>query len=158
MRLPSNSFETTSALAERKEQPSSITPMQDHASKGYALYTESDLGCKTWRLWQKKHLKSSVLFGPSSNLGWIPPSQQVDRYEAHAKNCVSCSGALKNARLIDKFAVIIAFLPFVLSQSLPARLAGIALFGIIKICAGKVIRAILGPERGEATSAAQFPS
>lgn len=104
-------------------------------------------------------MKESKIFGPadSSSLTWLGRAEQVDRYEAHTKNCVSCSEAFQNAQKVNKYSILLALIPLALNTSSKLRVLGVLLYLISKFLSEKVIRATTGPVLGEATSAAQFP-
>ena len=127
--------------------------------KGYILATDSDLGCKTWRLWWNKHMKDSSVFGPANanQLQWLPLSKQINRYESHTKYCVSCKNTLNNINLMKKYSIFLIILPLVFNRNIFTRVAGLISYTLTNIIGDKIKKAILGPERGDAISAAQFP-
>jgi hypothetical protein len=101
-------------------------------------------------------MNSSKAFGPADSIEWLPPEQQLDRYEAHVKHCSSCSGTLAKSKVMDRFSIIFALLPLAFSKSVLAKCLGFFLFLAVKLVSRKIINSMLGPQRGERTSAAQF--
>ena len=84
----------------------------------YVMPTQSDTGTRVFRQWWRKHMMGSPAFGePTEPLTWLSHEEQLDRYEAHAQSCKSCSGALKNAQLAKKLAPFVSLFFLALAPS-----------------------------------------
>ena len=86
----------------------------------------------------------------------IPLEAQLDRYECHAKHCSSCQSALKRAQLAKKLAPFVAIAVAAVARPVWLKACGILLGAGIDNVSERVIKAILGPRRGDLHSAAQF--
>jgi hypothetical protein len=104
-------------------------------------------------------MRDSPIFGTlnNQNIVWESFEQQMDRYDVHIKHCKHCQQALKQSQLINLLAIFTALIPLAMSKTIPIRLTGIALFISIKFITNKIIKSILGPEKGDVISAAQYP-
>ena len=124
----------------------------------YVMTTQSDTGTIAWRKWWKMHMSQSPLFGdPKVAVPWMTRDEQLDRYEGHARHCLSCQGAEKKAQKVKKFAPFLAVLLAAIAPNRVLKVLGLAVAVIVNEIAERVIRAILGPKNGDITSAAQFP-
>jgi phenylpropionate dioxygenase-like ring-hydroxylating dioxygenase large terminal subunit len=126
----------------------------------YLMPTDSDTSTRFWRAWWTKHMAASPMFGTPSedSVSNIPLTEQRDWYEGHTKNCKSCKTALQRALKVRKFApYFAAFLAAVLPNAV-TKVFGVVFSVLADFAAGKVIRMTAGAERGEAISAAQFPT
>lgn len=124
----------------------------------YVLTTQSDSGCIAWRKWWRTHMLTSPIFGePSVAIPWMSKEQQVDRYEAHAKQCTSCNGAEKKASFAKKYAPFLGIFLASIAPNAILKTLGIVVALVVHEVAERVRRSILGPARGAITSAAQFP-
>ena len=134
-------------------KPDSHSPV----GKKYVMTTQSDTGARAWRTWWAKHMVESPIFGePKVPLPWISREDQLNRYENHAKYCSSCRGALANA---DKLKKIVPFLAVFLAAVAPTILLKFLAVGVaygVNEAAESVRKGILGPDRGDVSSAAQF--
>ena len=125
----------------------------------YVMPTASDSGTRLWRQWWRRHMADSPVFGePRSRLAWLSRAEQLDRYEAHTKHCTSCLGALANARRAKALAPFAALLLLALAPSTLLRVLAVAIGLAVDHLAGRVVRAMLGPQRRDVYSAAQFPA
>jgi len=133
--------------------------VKSSASLPYILPTESDNGPRLFRLWWNKHLKESLVFGPSSadKLNWIPIADQRNRFENHVKSCKDCQMTLSKAEAVRKWLPFVAVTGLALSRTLQHRLFVAALFSVSSFATSKIIKAINGPDMTEKVSAAQFP-
>ena len=149
-----NSFLDPNTVEEGSDNKNIVSKVGDQ----YVLTTQSDTGCLAWRKWWRTHMMTSPIFGePSVAIPWMTKEQQVDRYEAHAKQCSSCNGALKKASFAKKYAPFLGiFLASIAPNTILKTLGIIIALGVYEL-AEKVRRNILGPVRGAIISAAQFP-
>jgi len=125
----------------------------------YVMPSSSDLGVRAWRTWWAKHLSLSPVFGPARDLVPISVEKQVDRWEQHTKDCVSCRVARENAHKAKQiFAPLVALLFLAVGKNVLVRLLGVASFFAIHKVADMVLRLVEGPSKGEGTSASRIPS
>lgn len=166
----SNRFFDTDVWVHDQErtQRSGVNPFLSQAVSGdttsqvgkkYVLTTQSDTGSRAWRIWWAKHMVESPVFGePKVSVSWMSRESQLDRYENHAKHCSSCRGALDNASTVKKLVPFLAiFLAFIAPNTIIMML-GIAFSLIVNEAAELTISSILGPDKGDVSSAAQFPT
>ena len=125
----------------------------------YVMPTASDAGTRLWRQWWRRHLAESPVFGePRRRLAWLSRAEQLDRYEAHVKHCKHCLGALANAQRAKALAPFASLLLLALAPSALLRVLAVAVGFAADHIATRVMRAMLGPQRGDVHSAAQFPT
>lgn len=133
------------------------TPVVGEVAKKYVMTTESDLAPRLYRTWWNKHIIQSPLFGqPKVAVPWISNKSQLDRYEAHAKHCTSCQGALKNSFSIQKYAPYLAIFLAVIAPNRILKILGVIATFLVNEVAGRVIGAVMGYKKGEFSSASQF--
>jgi phenylpropionate dioxygenase-like ring-hydroxylating dioxygenase large terminal subunit len=144
-----------SFLPQNTEQDDTISLV----GKKYVLTTQSDTSSRAWRIWWSKHMVESPVFGePKVPLTWISRESQLDRYENHAKHCSSCRGALDKASTIKKLVPFLSIFLASISPNIFFIVLGLSLSIAVNESAEWVIRSILGPKKGEVSSAAQFPT
>ena len=135
-----------------------VETVASRVGQKYVLTTESDLGALAWRKWWRKHMYESPLFGePKGEIPWMTKAEQFDRYDAHAKTCMACKGALTNARTVKKVSPFVALFLAAIAPNKILRILSIALGFFANEVAEKIIKGISGPSIGDITSAAQYP-
>lgn len=146
------------SVAYEVDKISQGTRVMSNVGSKYVMTTQSDTGCIAWRKWWSKHMVDSPIFGePLTAIPWLSKEQQLDRYEAHAKHCTSCNGALKRATFVKKYSPFVAILLSAIAPTAILKIFAVTASLIIYEVAERIRRSILGPERGSITSAAQFP-
>ncbi len=103
-------------------------------------------------------MSQSKVFGPALRPAWVPLFVQFDRYEAHAKYCTACQGALRNAHTVKQLAPLIALTAVAVSMSsVWMGLCEVAVYGVLNWAADRVIQGVLGPVPGvDSVSAAHL--
>jgi hypothetical protein len=81
---------------------------------------------------------------------------QLDRYEAHVRYCRHCQKALKNANIAQTISPYLAAITAVVLPNTPSKVVGIVLSFAMGFIAKTTKGAILGYEKDEKSSAAQF--
>ena len=115
--------------------------------------TSADTGANAFRSWWKKvGLASSPphSFGPASsgNLSRIPRAEYTNPWHMHTKSCSHCQNALRRARKMQKWSLIVGFVTS-LSTNISGRrhlalvIATIAL--AFSSIGNKVVRVLEGP-------------
>lgn len=123
----------------------------------YVMTTESDTGTRAWRKWWQLHMASSPVFGePRTPIPWLSREAQLNRYENHAKYCSSCKGALANANTLKKLIPFLAIAIATIAPTKVLKIVGLVASYFLNEAAEWVRRSILGYQRGEVSSAAQF--
>jgi len=102
-------------------------------------------------------MRKSPFFGENKNPLLMSRAEQLDRYESHAKHCVSCKEALRSAENIKIVSILFALVPLALKTSRKIRVFGILFYFLTYFLTNRIIRGIRGPViPGELTSASQF--
>ena len=148
--------EASESIIEKSPRLGNLKPLEK--KPGYVLLSKiSDQGVTSWRNWWKKSgMEGSSVFGAAKKISAMPFSQQVDRYETHAKYCKSCRNALKYATLINQWSPFVSLLPVALGKTWLTKLLGMFVMAVTHVLSKKVIDAINGPRRGQIISAAQM--
>lgn len=128
----------------------------DSKNEKYYMPTESDTSVKAYRQWWAKHLSLSPVFGPYSDPKYIPIENQLDRFQSHSKHCGFCQDALRKANLVKSASPVVALTVIALTNSFPARIAAILIYGLLNNISDKVIKGVLGPQKLDAYSAAKM--
>ena len=102
-------------------------------------------------------IKSPVFGEPRGPMTWMTKAEQFDRYEAHAKNCMACKGALSKAQTVKKFAPFVALFLAAIAPNKLLRVLSVLLGLGANEVAERIMKGIMGPGRGQVTSAAQMP-
>jgi len=103
----------------------------------YVLATKSDLGPTAFRKWWIKHGFADSppnAFGPASPnslpVRALSRAEQIDPWENHAVNCVSCRGALRGMRRFQKLCAVGAATGAILMRNRPPVAIGLVLAGL----------------------------
>jgi hypothetical protein len=120
------------------------TPIVGEVAKKYVMTTESDIAPRLYRTWWKKHMIGSPLFGqPKVAIPWMNRDSQLDRYEAHAKHCTSCQGALKNSYSVQKYTPFLAVFLAAIAPNRILKVLGVIAAFLINEVAGRIIGTIV---------------
>ena len=77
----------------------------------------------------------------------------MHRFEAHTKNCPSCSKALKFANDLKSYNKYISLAMLIVFKPLVLKLFSVLFYVVTDYIANKLRRAMLGPLEGERVSA-----
>jgi hypothetical protein len=123
----------------------------------YVMPTDSDTGTRYWRKWWTQHMIASPVFGePQGEIAPIPIVEQRNWYDTHAYNCRHCRAALQRAGAVKKWVPYVALFAAILLPKTVQKVVGVVAAMFADMFANKLIRSVLGPQRGELTTAAQF--
>jgi len=92
-----------------------LTLRGEGGDKPYITPTSADAGVKAYRKWWKKYGLSTSpphTFGPASseNLKQMSRSEYTNPWLMHTRTCSHCRSALRKAKLLEKWSLIIGFL------------------------------------------------
>lgn len=116
-----------------------VARSRSQSNENYLYATNSDTGTRTFRKWWRKHGLSMAppnTFGPAAraDLQRIPRRDQINAWDLHAKQCVSCRKALETIKTVETAGWVVAIASAILLRPWPVRamiLAATAMFAAI---------------------------
>jgi hypothetical protein len=113
-----------------------VARTKSQTSESYIYASASDAGTRIFRNWWRKHGLSMAppnTFGPASreDLQRLSRMEQINPWNLHSKQCVSCRKGLENIKKVEKGGWVVAIASAILFRSSPIRaalLAAIAMY------------------------------